>query len=100
MLTLLFAIGKYVINYNYLAIIVYTSCGRLKDSSGWQQVFTSPHIDNCIERIAINAKMNSQSGNSDGSSVMVAISYGNQVRLWGVSEQGSRINIGNKFFYF
>lgn len=67
---------------------------RLKDSSGWQQVFTSPHIDNCIERIAINAKMNSQSGNSDGSSVMVAISYGNQVRLWGVSEQGSRTNIG------
>lgn len=39
--------------------------------------------------------MNSQSGNSDGSSVMVAISYGNQVRLWGVSEQGSRTNIGN-----
>lgn len=67
----------------------------MKDSSGWQLVFTSPHIDNCIERIAINAKMNSQNGNSDGSSVMVAISYGNQVRLWGVSEQGSRTNIGN-----
>jgi len=72
---------------------------RLKDSSGWQQVFTSPHIDNCIERIAINAKMNSQNGNSDGSSVMVAISYGNQVRLWGVSEQGSRTNIGNILYY-
>lgn len=72
---------------------------RLKDSSGWQQVFTSPHIDNCIERIAINAKMNSQNGNSDGSSVMVAISYGNQVRLWGVSEQGSRTNIGNILCY-
>lgn len=41
--------------------------------------------------------MNSQSGNSDGSSVMVAISYGNQVRLWGVSEQGSRTNIGNNY---
>lgn len=72
---------------------------RLKDSSGWQQVFTSPHIDNCIERIAINAKINSQNGNSDGSSVMVAISYGNQVRLWGVSELGSRTNIGNSCLY-
>lgn len=72
---------------------------RLKDSSGWQQVFTSPHIDNCIERIAINAKMNSQNGNSDGSSVMVAISYGNQVRLWGVSEQGSRTNIGKTILF-
>lgn len=70
----------------------------MKDSSGWQQVFMSPHIDNCIERIAINAnKINNQSGNSDGSSVMVAISYGNQVRLWGVSEQGSRTNIGNTY---
>lgn len=84
--------------YGNLKKIIYNTIiyyNRLKDSSGWQQVFTSPHIDNCIERIAINAKINSQNGNSDGSSVMVAISYGNQVRLWGVSEQGSRTNIGN-----
>ncbi|XP_026810797.1 BTB/POZ domain-containing protein KCTD3 [Rhopalosiphum maidis] len=81
-------------NWIVVAYAHFIVCYRLKDSSGWQQVFTSPHIDNCIERIAINAKMNSQNGNSDGSSVMVAISYGNQVRLWGVSEQGSRTNIG------
>jgi hypothetical protein len=62
---------------------------RLKDSSGWQMVFTSPHIENCIERIAINAKM----GTGENSK-MVAISYGSQVRLWGISDNGEKTNIG------
>ncbi|RZC38304.1 BTB/POZ domain-containing protein KCTD3, partial [Asbolus verrucosus] len=62
---------------------------RLKDSSGWQQVFTSPHIESCIERIAINAKM----GTGENSK-MVAISYGSQVRLWGISDSGEKTNIG------
>ncbi|XP_050301332.1 BTB/POZ domain-containing protein KCTD3 [Anthonomus grandis grandis] len=62
---------------------------RLKDSSGWQQVFTSPHIEHDIERIAINAKMGSTE-----TSKMVAISYGSQVRLWGISDTGARTNIG------
>lgn len=61
----------------------------MKDSSGWQQVFTSPHIDSCIERIAINAKM----GTSENSK-MVAISYGSQVRLWGIADSGEKTNIG------
>lgn len=60
----------------------------MKDSSGWQLIFTSPYIENCIERTAINAKIGS------GSDKMVAISYGNQVRLWGICEDGARINIG------
>ncbi|KAG5872675.1 hypothetical protein JTB14_012951 [Gonioctena quinquepunctata] len=64
-------------------------CYRLKDSSGWQQVFTSPYIESCIERIAINAKMGSTE-----TSKMVAISYGSQVRLWGISDSGARTNIG------
>jgi hypothetical protein len=66
---------------------------RLKDSSGWQHAFTSPRIESCIERIAINAKM-AQGGGGEASSKMVAISYGSQVRLWGVSEDGTRTNIG------
>ncbi|ENN78128.1 hypothetical protein D910_09726 [Dendroctonus ponderosae] len=63
--------------------------GKLKDASGWQQVFTSPHIESCIERIAINAKMGSTE-----TSKMVAISYGSQVRLWGISDAGTRTNVG------
>lgn len=68
---------------------------RLKDSSGWQHVFTSSHIENCIERIAINAKMGS--GGAGETSKMVAISYGSQVRLWGISEDGIRTNVGKQF---
>lgn len=66
---------------------------RLKDSSGWQHAFTSPHIESCIERVAINAKMGQGSG-GEAATKMVAISYGSQVRLWGVSEDGTRSNVG------
>ena len=70
-------------------------CYRLKDSSGWQLVFTSPYIESCIERVAINSKVGQNSGAGDSSSSrMVAISYGNQIRLWGITEHGARTNIG------
>lgn len=70
-------------------------CYRLKDSSGWQLVFTSPYIESCIERVAINSKVGQNSGAVDASSTrMVAISYGNQIRLWGITEHGARTNIG------
>ncbi|CAG9859483.1 unnamed protein product [Phyllotreta striolata] len=73
-----------VVSYAHFVV-----CYRLKDSSGWQLVFTSPYIDNQIERIAVNAKM----GASE-TSKMVAISYGSQVRLWGISDMGQRTNVG------
>lgn len=72
---------------------------RLKDSSGWQHAFTSPHIESCIERIAINAKMG-QGGGGESSSKMVAISYGSQVRLWGVSEDGTRTDVGELYCHW
>ena len=35
-----------------------------------------------------------QAGGGEASSKMVAISYGSQVRLWGVSEDGMRTDVG------
>ena len=35
-----------------------------------------------------------QAGGGEASSKMVAISYGSQVRLWGVSEDGTRTDVG------
>lgn len=67
-------------------------CYRMKDSSGWQLVFTSPYIDQAIERIAINAKMNLNANESH--SKMVAVSYGSEIRLWGIAEDGSKVDIG------
>ncbi|KAG8230985.1 hypothetical protein J437_LFUL003943 [Ladona fulva] len=85
-------------NWIVAAYAHFVACYRLKDSSGWQHVFTSPHIECVIERVAINAKMGQQGSGGAGepatSSKMVAISYGTQVRLWGVSEDGIKINVG------
>lgn len=74
-------------------------CNRLKDSTGWQHVFTSPYIESCIERVAVNAKIGGgagQGGVGEAASKMVAISYANHIRLWGISEHGVRTNIGMK----
>ncbi|XP_043501074.1 BTB/POZ domain-containing protein KCTD3 isoform X1 [Polistes fuscatus] len=76
-------------NWIVVAYAHFITCYRLKDSSGWQHAFTSPHIESIIERVAINAKIGS---GVDGK--MVAISYGSQVRLWSVSEYGIKTNIG------
>lgn len=51
-------------------------------------------MESCIERIAINAKMGQ--GGQESSAKMVAISFGSQVRLWGVAEDGVRTNIGEQ----
>lgn len=66
---------------------------RMKDSSGWQLVFTSPFIDSVIERIAINSKMTINSA-GDAPSRMIAISYGNEIKLWGIGDDGNSDVIG------
>lgn len=70
----------------------FVTCYRLKDSSGWQLVFTSPYIEAIIERLAI--KVNFSNANEKTQSKMVAISYGSQIRLWRVSDDGNRSDVG------
>lgn len=70
----------------------FVTCYRLKDSSGWQLVFTSPYIEATIERLAI--KVNFSNSGEKSQSKMVAISYGNQIRLWRVSDDGSKSDVG------
>lgn len=79
-------------NWISVAYTHFVICYRMKDSCGWQLIFTSPYIEQPIERIAINAKMNLS--NSDTHSKMVAASYGSQIRLWGISEDGSKTEVG------
>lgn len=40
------------------------------------------------------------SGGAGETSKMVAISYGSQVRLWGISDEGTKTNIGEFTSYF
>lgn len=81
-------------HHNWIAAAYphFVSCYRLKDSSGWQLVFTSPFIDATIERLAI--KTNFASANEKTQSKMIAISYGSQIRLWRVFDDGSKTDVG------
>ncbi|XP_050088120.1 SH3KBP1-binding protein 1 isoform X2 [Anopheles aquasalis] len=82
-------------NWISVAYAHFVTCYRLKDYSGWQQIFVSPYIESTIERIAINAKMNlATSAGEQSHSKMVAISYGSQIRLWGISDDGSKMEVG------
>ncbi|XP_055697774.1 BTB/POZ domain-containing protein KCTD3 [Phlebotomus papatasi] len=82
------------LNWISVAYAHFVTCYRLKDSSGWQLVFTSPYIESAIERIAINAKVNITTSGEQTQSKMVAISYGSQIRLWGISEDGAKTEVG------
>ena len=47
---------SYVITHYFL--IVFSSVSfRLRDTHGWEHVFTSPYFDSLIEKIALNTKM-------------------------------------------
>jgi BTB/POZ domain-containing protein KCTD3 len=85
-------------HHNWLAVAYshFFICYRMKDSSGWKLVFTSPFVDQVIERIAINAKMNLTSSNETPLR-MVAISYGSEIKLWGIGEDGEKSDIIGTF---
>lgn len=82
-------------HHNCIAIAYahHVACYCIKDNYGWQLIFTSPYIESVIDRITINAKVNL--GNSDQQpNKMIAISCDNQIRLWGISESGAKMDIG------
>ena len=64
----------------------------MKDSMGWQLIWTSPHMEVQVEHIAINAKVLNPS--QDNSYKMVAASEANLIRLWSVSDDGDSREIG------
>lgn len=67
---------------------------RNKDSTGWQLAFTSPYIDQLIERVALNAKLSPASQGGEAGHKMLAISYASHIRLWAITEEGTRNDIG------
>ncbi len=61
-------------------------------------------MENPIDRAALNAKMSSgsqnQSQNSSTETKMIALASGPSIRLWAVTEDGQRNDIGNCYFNF
>lgn len=76
-------------HHNWLAVAYshFFICYRMKDSSGWQLVFTSPFIDAVIERIAINSKITT----NEVPCRMIGISYGSEIKLWVIGEDRSEV---------
>ncbi|XP_067874906.1 SH3KBP1-binding protein 1 [Heterodontus francisci] len=81
-------------HHNWIAVAYthFVVCYRLKEASGWQQVFSSPRLDWVIERVALNAKvMGSSLGDNEK---MVAVASCSEIILWAIHEGGSGNEIG------
>lgn len=68
---------------------------RVKESTGWQQVFTSPRLDWVIDRVALNAKV--MGGSLGDNDKMVAVASGTEIILWAICPDGNGNEIGMKF---
>ncbi|NWQ97974.1 SHKB1 protein, partial [Burhinus bistriatus] len=65
---------------------------RMKETSGWQQVFSSPRLDWVIERVALNAKvLGGALGDHDK---MVAVASCTEIILWALQADGNGSEIG------
>lgn len=61
-------------------------------------MFTSPWMENHIDRVALNARMSSsgqnQSQASSSETKMVALASGSTIRLWAITDEGQRSDVG------
>uniref|UniRef100_A0A8C8CF62 Potassium channel tetramerisation-type BTB domain-containing protein n=1 Tax=Oncorhynchus tshawytscha TaxID=74940 RepID=A0A8C8CF62_ONCTS len=79
-------------NWIVVAYAHFVICYRIKESSGWQQVFSSPYLDWSIERVALNAKV--VGGPHGDKDKMVAAASNSNIILWSIQDGGSGNEIG------
>ncbi|XP_043931793.1 BTB/POZ domain-containing protein KCTD3-like isoform X2 [Protopterus annectens] len=81
-------------HHNWIAVAFaqFVVCYRMKESSGWQQVFSSPRLDWVIERVALNAKV--LSGSLGENDKMVAVASCSEIILWAIQADGNGNEIG------
>ncbi|XP_078720725.1 BTB/POZ domain-containing protein KCTD3-like isoform X1 [Lampetra fluviatilis] len=76
-------------HHNWIAVAYAHAvvCYRVKESSGWQQVFSSPYLEWTVERVALNAKVvGAPLGDKDK---MVAVAGGHKIVLWSIQDGSS-----------
>ncbi|XP_029861968.1 SH3KBP1-binding protein 1 [Aquila chrysaetos chrysaetos] len=81
-------------HHNWIAVAYaqFLVCYRMKETSGWQQVFSSPRLDWVIERVALNAKvLGGALGDHDK---MVAVASCSEIILWALQADGNGSEIG------
>ncbi|KAI2653836.1 SH3KBP1-binding protein 1 [Labeo rohita] len=81
-------------HHNWIAVgyAQFVVCYRVKESTGWQQVFTSPRLDWVIDRVALNAKV--MGGSLGDNDKMVAVASGTEIILWAICPDGNGNEIG------
>ncbi|XP_062862862.1 BTB/POZ domain-containing protein KCTD3 isoform X2 [Trichomycterus rosablanca] len=79
-------------NWIVTAYAHFVICYRIKESSGWQEVFSSPYLDLAIERVALNAKV--VGGPHGDKDKMVAVSSESRIILWSIQDGGNGNEIG------
>ncbi|XP_066540527.1 SH3KBP1-binding protein 1 isoform X2 [Hoplias malabaricus] len=81
-------------HHNWIAVAYaqFVVCYRVKESTGWQQVFTSPRLDWIIDRVALNAKV--MGGSLADNDKMVAVASGTEIILWTICPDGNGNEIG------
>uniref|UniRef100_A0A668A5X6 BTB/POZ domain-containing protein KCTD3 n=1 Tax=Myripristis murdjan TaxID=586833 RepID=A0A668A5X6_9TELE len=81
-------------HHNWIAVAYaqFVVCYRVKESTGWQQVFTSPRLDWVIDRVALNAKV--MGGSLGDNDKMVAVASVTEIILWAICPDGNGNEIG------
>ncbi|XP_075993796.1 SH3KBP1-binding protein 1 [Genypterus blacodes] len=81
-------------HHNWIAVAYaqFVICYRVKESTGWQQVFTSPRLDWVIDRVALNAKV--MGGSLGDNDKMVAVASATDIILWSICPDGNGKEIG------
>ncbi|XP_038238035.1 SH3KBP1-binding protein 1 [Dermochelys coriacea] len=81
-------------HHNWIAVAYaqFLVCYRMKETSGWQQVFCSPRLDWVIERVALNAKV--LGGSLGEQDKMVAVASCSEIILWALPTDGNGSEIG------
>nr|DBA20813.1 TPA: hypothetical protein GDO54_017556 [Pyxicephalus adspersus] len=81
-------------HHNWIAVAFaqFIVCYRMKETSGWQLIFTSPCLDWVIERVALNAK--TVGGSLGDHDKMLAVSSCSEIILWAISGDGTGSEIG------
>ncbi|KAM3911823.1 SH3KBP1-binding protein 1 [Leptodactylus fuscus] len=81
-------------HHNWIAVAFaqFIVCYRMKETSGWQLIFTSPCLDWVIERVALNAK--TIGGSLGDNDKMLAVASCSEIILWAITGDGSGSEIG------
>lgn len=56
---------------------------RSKDSVGWELIFSTPYLENCVEKMALNAKVSSSSLGDK----MLAVSSGKSLNVVMINQE-------------